>query len=87
VKPPEVLTRDRLLCTYEVRPVLAKVRRTLLGMGVILLAISVLLLGLIKAGTDEDGVYGEIRRRFLYLAVHHVPCELVILMLFTFKSC
>eukprot|EP00775_Hariotina_reticulata_P003658 gene3658-3919_t len=59
VKPPEVLTRDRLLCTYEVRPVLAKVRRTLLGMGVVLLAISVLLLGLIKAGTDEDGVYGR----------------------------
>lgn len=59
VKPPEVLTRDRLLAAYEVRPVLAKLRSTLVGMGCILLATSVLLFGLIRAGTDEDGVYGE----------------------------
>ena len=26
VKPPEVLTRDRLLGTYEVKPVLARLR-------------------------------------------------------------
>jgi hypothetical protein len=60
VKPPEVLTRDRLLGTYEVKPVLAKLRRTLLGAGGMLLVVSVLLFGLIKAGTDEDGVYGEL---------------------------
>jgi hypothetical protein len=59
VKPPEVLTRDRLLATYEVRPTLAKLRSTLLGMGGILLVTAVLLFGLIKAGTDEDGVYGR----------------------------
>lgn len=59
VKPPEVLTRDRLLATYEVRPTLAKLRSTLLGMGGILLVTAVLLFGLIRAGTDEDGVYGR----------------------------
>jgi hypothetical protein len=59
VKPPEVLTRDRLLATYEVRPTLAKLRSTLLSMGGILLVTSVLLFGLIRAGTDEDGVYGR----------------------------
>lgn len=59
VKPPEVLTRDRLLATYEVRPTLAKLRSTLLGMGGILLVTALLLLGLIKAGTDADGVYGR----------------------------
>ena len=61
VKPPEVLTRDRLLGTYEVKPVLAKLRRTLLGAGGMLVVVSVLLFGLIKAGTDEDGVYGRLR--------------------------
>lgn len=59
VKPPEVLTRDRLLASYQVRPVLDKLRQTLLGAGVILLASSVLLVGLLQSGTDEYGVYGE----------------------------
>lgn len=59
MKPPEILTRDRLLAAYEVRPVLAKVRSTLLGMAGILLTTSVVLFGLIQGGTDADGVYGE----------------------------
>lgn len=59
VKPPEVLTRDRLLASYQVRPVLTKLRQTLLGAGVVLLTSSVLLVGLIRSDTDEDGVYGE----------------------------
>eukprot|EP00879_Flechtneria_rotunda_P001984 GHRR01002159.1.p2 GENE.GHRR01002159.1~~GHRR01002159.1.p2 ORF type:complete len:166 (+),score=64.15 GHRR01002159.1:755-1252(+) len=59
VKPPEVLTRDRLLASYEVRPVLAKARRTLVGMGTILLTASVVLYGLMQAGTDTDGDYGR----------------------------
>jgi hypothetical protein len=54
-----VLTRDRLLASYQVRPVLDKLRRTLLGAGVILLTSSVLLVGLLQTGTDEYGVYGE----------------------------
>lgn len=61
MKPPEVLTRDRLLASYQVRPVLDKLRQTLLGAGVILLTSSVLLVGLIQSGTDEYGVYGECR--------------------------
>lgn len=59
VKPPEVLTRDRLLASYQVKPVLTKLRQTLLGAGVVLLTSAVLLGGLIQSGTDEDGVYGE----------------------------
>lgn len=59
MKPPEVLTRDRLLASYQVKPVLTKLRQTLLGAGVVLLTSAVLLGGLIQSGTDEDGVYGE----------------------------
>lgn len=46
--------------THQVKPVLEKLRRTLLGAGVLLLTSSVLLVGLIQTGT-EDGVYGECR--------------------------
>eukprot|EP00955_Chlamydomonas_euryale_P101863 365377-Chlamydomonas_euryale.AAC.38 len=59
VKPPEVLTRDRLLGMYETKPVLQKLKVTLVGSGVTLLAASVLLFGLISAGTDENGMYGR----------------------------
>ncbi|KAI8476428.1 MAG: hypothetical protein J3K34DRAFT_258620 [Monoraphidium minutum] len=59
VKPPEILGRDRLLGTYQVRPVLAKLKTTLLGAAALLLAATLLLSGLIKAHADEDGVYGR----------------------------
>jgi hypothetical protein len=59
VKPPEILSRDRLLGTYEVRPVLAKLRSTLVGSAGLLLAASLVLGGLIRAGSDADGVYGR----------------------------
>ncbi|KIZ07014.1 Uncharacterized protein ycf36 [Monoraphidium neglectum] len=59
VKPPEILGRDRLLGTYQVRPVLAKLKSTLVGSAVLLLAATLLLSGLIKAHSDEDGVYGR----------------------------
>ncbi|PNW83618.1 hypothetical protein CHLRE_05g237050v5 [Chlamydomonas reinhardtii] len=59
VKPPEVLMRDRLLGTYEVKPVLSKLRSTLVGSAGVLLATAVLLFGLIKAGSDADGMYGR----------------------------
>jgi hypothetical protein len=54
-----VLARDRLLGAYEVRPTLAKLRRTLLGCGALLLACAVALSALIKAGSDSDGMYGR----------------------------
>jgi hypothetical protein len=63
VKPPAVLARDRLLGAYEVRPTLAKLRRTLLGCGALLLGCSVLLLVLIRAGSDSDGMYGRAAAR------------------------
>jgi hypothetical protein len=63
VKPPAVLARDRLLGAYEVRPTLAKLRRTLLGCGALLLGCSVLLLVLIRAGSDADGMYGRAAAR------------------------
>lgn len=59
VKPPEILTRDRLLGTYEVRPVMARLKRTLQGTGIALLVTAVALSGAIKSGTDSDGVYGR----------------------------
>jgi hypothetical protein len=59
VKPPEILTRDRLLGAYEVRPVMARLRRTLQGTGIALLITAVALTGAIKSGTDSDGVYGR----------------------------
>ncbi len=58
VKPPEVLTRDRLLGAYEVRPAMQKLRTSLLGSGGMLLLCAVLLFGLIRTGADADGFYG-----------------------------
>lgn len=63
VKPPAVLARDRLLGAYEVRPTLAKLRRTLLGCGALLLGCAVVLLALIKTGSDADGMYGRAAAR------------------------
>lgn len=48
VKPPEVLTRDRLLGTYQVKPVLLKLRQTLLVSASALLLSSLVLAGVIK---------------------------------------
>jgi hypothetical protein len=59
VKPPEVLTRDRLLGMYETKPVLQKLRVTLVGSGAMLVTSAVLLLGIIRAEADEDGMYGR----------------------------
>lgn len=59
VKPPEVLTRDRLLGTYEVKPVLARLRTTLQGAGVTLMAVAVSLTLLINSQLDADGAYGR----------------------------
>lgn len=59
VKPPEILTRDRLLGAYEVRPVMARLKRTLQGTGVMLLATAVALTISIRSGSDADGVYGR----------------------------
>ncbi|CAK0786661.1 hypothetical protein CVIRNUC_009875 [Coccomyxa viridis] len=59
VKPPEVLTRDRLLGTYEVKPTLARLKTTLLGTGGSLLFSAFLLFGLISTQADADGMYGR----------------------------
>jgi hypothetical protein len=63
VKPPEVLTRDRLLGMYETKPVLQKLKVTLIGSGVMLLTSSVLLLGIIRAEADEYGMYGRFAQK------------------------
>lgn len=47
------------LASPQVRPVLSKLRGTLVGAGALLLTCSLLLTGLISAHSDEDGVYGE----------------------------
>jgi Conserved in the green lineage and diatoms 27 len=58
VKPPEVLTRDRLLGLYEVKPILQRLKLTLLGAGTTLMATAAALAVLISASADSDGVYG-----------------------------
>ena len=60
MKPPEVLTRDRLLGTYEVKPTLARLKTTLLGTGGSLLFSAFLLFGLISTQADADGMYGVV---------------------------
>ncbi len=60
VKPPEVLTRDRLLGMYEVKPALSRLKTTLLGTGGVLLLSGSILFGIIASSADADGVYGEI---------------------------
>lgn len=59
VKPPEVLARDRLLGTYEVKPVLARLRTTLQAAGLGLMATAVSLTLLINSQLDTDGAYGR----------------------------
>ena len=71
--------RDRLLGTYEVKPVLQKLRSTLLGAGGLLLTSAVALLVLIKSGADVDGMYGAWQgtgQRLVWLL--HVACVLYI---------
>jgi hypothetical protein len=49
------------VCSYaQVQPVLQRLKTTLTGSGAALLMSSVLLFGLIRAGTDADGMYGEL---------------------------
>ena len=59
VKPPEVLARDRLLGTYEVSPVMKRLRRTMLAAGGSLLVAAVLLTGAVRNSADADGMYGR----------------------------
>ncbi|DBA82556.1 hypothetical protein WJX79_009289 [Trebouxia sp. C0005] len=59
VKPPEVLARDRLLGAYEVKPILARLKTTLAGSTAALVLSAGLLVGLVQAGTDSDGIYGR----------------------------
>ena len=59
VKNPEMLARDRLLGTYEVRPVVETLRRTLVGCGAAALT-SLAALRLIDAPNGEmNGDYGS----------------------------
>jgi hypothetical protein len=64
IKPPEVLARDRLLGSFEVKPVLSKLKTTLLGSGAALAVLSVSLAVAIGNSADEDGVYGRGSARF-----------------------
>lgn len=57
VKPPEVLARDRLLGTYEVNPVMRRLRGVMLGTGGSLLLASILLVT--TTSVDADGMYGR----------------------------
>jgi hypothetical protein len=56
VKPPEVLARDRLLGSYEVKPRLARLKRTLVGTGSGLVLCLALLTGLSRFGAQADAI-------------------------------
>ena len=53
MKPPEVLARDRLLGTYEVRPTLDRLRITLLSSAAGLTFSAIALLGSYAADADS----------------------------------
>ena len=55
------------LPNLQVQPVLQRLKTTLTGSGAALLASSVLLFGLIRAGADVDGVYGATLRQCVVL--------------------
>eukprot|EP00193_Tetraselmis_chui_P021369 CAMPEP_0177781210 /NCGR_PEP_ID=MMETSP0491_2-20121128/17708_1 /TAXON_ID=63592 /ORGANISM="Tetraselmis chuii, Strain PLY429" /LENGTH=314 /DNA_ID=CAMNT_0019301219 /DNA_START=113 /DNA_END=1057 /DNA_ORIENTATION=+ len=59
VKPQEILARDRLLGTYEAKPVLSKLKRTLIACALSLISCAGALTVCISNGTDADGVYGR----------------------------
>jgi hypothetical protein len=60
VKPPEVLTRDRLLGAYEVKPALQRLRGSLVGTGAALLVVALTLAGLLRVDeVNEVGPTGE----------------------------
>eukprot|EP00887_Chlorella_sp_A99_P004946 scaffold4.g4946.t1 len=54
VKPPEVLTRDRLIGTYEVKPVLARLRTTLQLTGGALVATTAALVLLLASQPEAE---------------------------------
>ena len=54
-----MLARDRLLGTYEVSPVMSRLRKTMLSTGGGLVLAGVLLAGAVRAGSDADGMYGR----------------------------
>ncbi len=60
VKPPEVLTRDRLLSMYQVKPVLAKLRQTLLASAGALVFSTLVLAGVVQFNGPLDD--GKIRK-------------------------
>jgi len=62
-QPPQTLNQhiaQHANANTQVRPVLSKLKTTLVGAAALLLACTVLLTGLIKAHSDEDGVYGAL---------------------------
>ncbi|KAG0626487.1 hypothetical protein M758_2G130300 [Ceratodon purpureus] len=56
VKPPEILARDRLLGSYQVKPVMNRLKQTLVGAGALLASATVALVVLLPAQRDMDTV-------------------------------
>lgn len=59
VKPPELLARDRLTGTYEVNPVMQRLRYTMISTGGALLVCAALLVAGVSASADPDGMFGR----------------------------
>lgn len=58
VKPPEVLARDRLLGSYQVKPIMARLKQTMVGAAAMLaLSVTALLVVVPQPRPDESVVY------------------------------
>lgn len=56
VKPPEILARDRLLGSYQVKPVMNRLKQTLIGAGALLATATAALVILLPPQQDMDTV-------------------------------
>lgn len=68
VKPPEILTRDRLVGMYEVRPVIARLKTTLQGTAALLVGTALALVLLGKVSNEA-----EARTRFMSAPTQITP--------------
>ena len=51
--------RGKYMCMLQVKPILARLKITLAGSTAALLLSAGALVGLVQAGTDADGIYGD----------------------------
>lgn len=80
----------------QVKPILARLKTTLAGSAAALILSAGLLVGFVQAGTDSDGIYGEIcspapcsqhQGQFVNTNMLVLCCELSMCMQYTLSTC